>query len=100
MPKRNSKFQPFTSGVGGGGKWYFLKKTRPKSPHHEEKKNLKPPYVNNRFQNYDLHSLCKGNSKISDFPLSPFAKFSQALFWRITKLTASQISNTKPVHNA
>jgi hypothetical protein len=31
-------------------------------------KNLKPPYVDNRFQNYDLHSLCKGNSKISDFP--------------------------------
>jgi hypothetical protein len=87
-------------GVGGGAKWYFFQKTGPKSPHHEKEKNLKPPYVENRFQNYDLHSLCNGNSKISVFPLSPLAKFSQALLWRITELTASQISNTEPLHSA
>jgi hypothetical protein len=38
MPRRNSKFQSFTMGVGGGAKWYFKKKIGPKSPHHEEKK--------------------------------------------------------------
>jgi hypothetical protein len=63
-------------------------------------KNVKPPFVDNRFQNYDLHSLCKGNSKISVFPFSPLAKFNQALLWRITELTISQISNTEPFHNA
>jgi len=60
------------------------------------KKSEAAIYVDNRFQNYDLRSLCKGNSKISVFPLSPLAKLSQALLWRITKLTASQIPNTEP----
>jgi len=61
---------------------------------------MKPPYVDNRFQNYDLHSLFKGNSKTFVFTLSPLAKFSQVLLWRITKLTVSQISNTEPFHSA
>ncbi len=55
-------------GLGEVQNGSFFQKTGPKSPHHEEKKNLKPPYVDNRFQNYDLHSRCKGNSKFSVFP--------------------------------
>jgi hypothetical protein len=85
--------------VGGGAKWFFFRKLGP-NLHIMRRKNLKPPFVDNRFQNYDLHSLCKGNSKISVFPLSPLAKFSQALLWRSAKLTGSQISNTEPFHSA
>ncbi len=73
-------------GLGEVQNGIFFQKTGPKSPHHEEKKNLKLPYVDNRFQNYDLHSRCKGNSKFSVFPLSPLAKFSQALWRMITKV--------------
>jgi len=38
--------------------------------------------------------------RVSVFPLSTFAKFSQALLQTITKLTASQISNTEHLHSA
>jgi hypothetical protein len=77
----------------------FFRKLGPNC-HIMRRKNLKLPFVDNRFPNYDLHSLCEGNSKISVFPLSPLAKFSQALLWRITELTGSQISNTEPFNSA
>jgi hypothetical protein len=39
-------------------------------------KNVKLPYLDNRFQNDVIHSpLGKGNSKSLDFPLLPLAKF-------------------------
>jgi hypothetical protein len=69
-----------TEGGGGGWercKWFFFgEKWAPKEPHHEEKKNVKPPYLDNRFQNYVIHSpLGKANSKSLDFLLLPLAKF-------------------------
>ncbi len=86
-------------GVGGGAKWYF-KKEFSLNCHIMRRKKFEATYVDNRFQNYDPHSLFKGNSKFSLFTLSPLAKCSQVLLWRIAKLTASQISNTEPLHSA
>jgi hypothetical protein len=40
------------------------------------RKNVKPPYLDNRFQNYVIHSpLGKGNSKSLDFPFLLLAQF-------------------------
>jgi hypothetical protein len=85
-------------GVGGGAKWYF-KKEFGLNCHIMRRKKFEAAYVDNRFQN-DLPSLFKGNSKFSLFTLSPLAKCRQVLLWRIAKLTALQISNTKPLHSA
>jgi hypothetical protein len=86
-------------GVGGGAKWYFFLKLGPN--HHIMRRIFfETTYVDNRFQNYDFHSLFKGNSKFSISILSHFAKCSQVLLWRITKPTVSQISNTEPFHSA
>ncbi len=64
-------------------------------------RNLKPPYVDIGSKTMISTHFVRGipNLLFSLFHLLP--KFSQqALLRRITKLTASQISNTEPLHSA
>ncbi len=67
-------------GGGGGGvkgaSGIFLGKMGPQVATSWGEKNVKRPYLDNRFQNYVIHSpLGKGNSKSLDFPLLSLAKF-------------------------
>jgi hypothetical protein len=55
---------------------FFWGKMGPQVATSWGEKNVNPPYLDNRFQNYVIHSpLGKGNFKILDFPLLLLAKF-------------------------
>ncbi len=102
MPKRNSKFQPFNNGGWGRCKMvFFKKKTGPKSPHHEKNKNLKPPHM------WTIGSKTMISTHfVMGIPKFPFSLFhllpnlAKPSCGESPKLTASQISNTEPLHSA